>query len=240
MKPATFIVIAAALSSSLAFSQIPQMRYYQAAEIRDKTLEMKNLSRNPKSVSDFIVNIKYAFDHNLLLDDNFFKKENACDAFSIEVEFCTPKEIHLQDGTHEITLRASNFVEIFPEERILSQAAPAQGNEAHRDSIPAAQILIDKTIDTSGTTRGLINFNTRTGGPNFNETIKILNANLSQVIEIPPPGKIQLPITGPHGDETWEHEFAAGYFTKKLVISFHEDGTLKSMLVEMKEIAVHQ
>ncbi|MBB3257052.1 hypothetical protein F4827_001854 [Paraburkholderia bannensis] len=238
MNPATPIAITtAALSSSLAFAQPPTLLTIVNPRNQDGEREMRELILMPTTAADFVRNIKYAFDNNLFLDDHFFEKNSVCKAFSIAEKSCAPHEVHQPDGTHGMTLHVSDFVGIFPQEE-----NPMQSNSTQRrfpmlgSLIPTAQILFNKRIDPHGLVSGGINFSIRAGGTDFDETIRILNINLSEVIEMPPHGKIPLSITGQHGDETWKYEESVGHFMKKLVIGFHADGTLDSMLVEINEI----
>ncbi|WP_322061820.1 hypothetical protein [Paraburkholderia sp. J63] len=240
MKPATPIVITtAALSSSLAFAQIPTPGIVVSPENRSGDAKMHELISMPKTAADFIKNIKYAFDNNLFLDDRFFEKSNVCKAFSIDEKACDPHEVHLPDGTHGMTLGAN--IEMFAQEPISNQPNSTQHHHPkHAGHRSTAQILIDNRIDPNGVVSGGINFTTQRGGPDFMKTVQILNVNLTESIEMPPHGKIPIPVTGPHGDETWRYEISTEHLKKKLVIGFLSDGTLESMLVEIYEIGGHQ
>jgi hypothetical protein len=235
MKPATPIVIAAAaLSSGLAFAQMPTPGIVLNPGNQNGEAEMRELISTPKTAADFIRNIKYSFDNNLFLDDRFFEKNNACKAFSIDEKTCIPHQVYQADGTRGMTLIANT--KIFLKEQNLTQPH----STAPVEPTATVQILIDKRVDPLGIVSGGINFNLEKGGPDFRETVEILNTNLSRIIEMPPHGKIPLPITGPHGDETWRYEASDKNFRKRLTVGFRENGTLDSMLVEVDEIGGHQ
>jgi hypothetical protein len=242
MKPATPIVITAtALSSSLAFAQMPMPGVVANPGNQNGDTEMRELISPPKTAADFIRNIKYSFDNNLFLDDRFFEKNAACKVFNISERSCAPQKTNQPDGSHDISIYSGNFIGIFPEEQIPIQPDSTQHHHPPLSTfISTAPISIYKKISPLGVVSGGIHFVARKDGPNFSEMTKILNSDLTQVIEMPPHGKIQIPITGAHGDETWKYEISTDKLTKRLVIGFHSDGTLESMLVEIDEVGGQQ
>lgn len=238
MKPtAFFATTVSALTSSLAFSQLPAPDTVSNPENKEGTTKMRHLISMPKTAVDFIKNIKYSFDNNLLLNDKFFDKNNICSVFSIVEKSCDPAKTNKPDGTREISLYSGEFTGIFPAEQNSIQPNSTQRRYPTLGaSIVTAQISIYKKIDSRGIIKGGINFVTREGGPSFDETTKILNTDLFQVIEMSPHGKIPLPITGAHGDETWRYETFDGNFKKILTVGFEENGNLGSILVQIEEI----
>ncbi|QBR00598.1 hypothetical protein [Paraburkholderia pallida] len=242
MKPATPIVItAAALSSSLAFAQMPTPGIVVSTENQSGYVEMHELISMPKTAIDFIKNIKYAFDNNLLLDDHFFEKNNVCNAFSIDEKSCIPHEIHQPDGTHGISFYSGDFVGIFPrEQNSIEPNSTQHHNPPPGSSISTAQISILKTANPLGIVNGEISLITRKDGPNFNETTNALDVNLHQVFEIPLHGVMPPPSIDAHGNETWKYETSNQNFRKNLVISFREDGTLMSIRAEIEKMGGHQ
>lgn len=236
MKPATSILITAtALTSSLAFAQLTTQDVTSDTQKDERETKMHHLIKNPKTPVDFVRNIKYAFDNNLFLDDLFFEKKNICETFGIEEQSCTPREVNLEDGTRGMTLIENVALSSENQDSMQFKSSQRQPSASEKRN-STANILVNKRIDTQGIVSGGINATIFEGGPNFAETVKILNVKLSRIIEMPPHGKISLPITGAHGDETWKHDTSDVSFRKNLRIGFHEDGTLESILVEIDGI----
>ncbi len=241
MNPATPIVItASALTSSLTFAQLPTPGIAQSTKDEHGVTETKNLISMPKHADDFIRNIKYSFDRNLFLNEEFFEKNSVCKIFSIDERSCNPRKTNKPDGTHEISLYAGEFAGVFDEQDIKQIDSFQDGHSTHSSSIANAQISIYQEVNSLGTVSGGIAFFLREGGPDFNEIVQLLNTNLSQIIEMPPHGKIPIPITGAHGDETWGYKTSDEKFKKKLIVSFHEDGSLRALRVEVEEVGGHQ
>lgn len=238
MKPATSVIATTvALSSNLAFTQIPPTGIGQRSQSENIETEIHHLISSPKNSLDFLKNISYIFDHDLLLTKEFYSNTEITESFSINRRSYNPQQKNLPNGTYLFSAITSDFVGIFPNE-IASPAPHASAGHIQLDSTPiaTASILIDKRVTKSGKISAGINFSIRRGGPDFYQTMAVLNKNLLKIVTMPPHGKNSLPITGPHGDETWTYEIENNRIKRNMAVSFGQDGNLTSILIEIEKI----
>ncbi|SAL11840.1 hypothetical protein AWB68_00055 [Caballeronia choica] len=219
---ATTVMAAATMTSSLVFAQPtapPTMQSVspQAGE------EVSHMISRPKTPTEYARNLKFIFDHDLLLQDEFYVEANLKDVFNLE-------EVSIVDSGNklerDISIAANPPASIFP--RI-------KASEFFGGSVPSAGFVGGKKQSESGLTTAGINFGMNEGGPNFDETRRIFGESFVRLASLPNPHGGPPPATDPHGNESWRYQVFDDKTEKKITLSFNPGGQLKNILIEVNE-----
>jgi hypothetical protein len=189
----------------------------QAAE------EANQMISRPKTPVDFVRNLKFIFDNDLLLKDEFFSEANLKDVFNLDEVWVS---IDSTDKKRHIALIQNPPESVFP--RI-------KASDSFGGSVPGAGMVGGKTTYQSGLVTAGINFGMVEVGPDFDTAQKIF---AEKFVRLPPqlyshggPGM----ATDPHGNEHWRYKQTGDDVEKTLTIGFNPAGRLSNVLIEIEK-----
>lgn len=180
--------------------------------------EKSQIISRPKLAVEFARNLKYIFDHDLLLRDDFYSEDNLKIIFNLS-------EIKINKDDKGIYILSSDFVGIFPKK---------EGPKSFGGSIASASFVGNKIKDSSGSIVAGLNFGMKEGGPNFEETQRIFGKKLVLVYQVPSPHGAPLSATAAHGNESWRYGHCDGVVKKMINLGFNSNGELSDVLIELK------
>lgn len=223
MRHAAIMVMAAAtMTSSLLFAQPTAPPAMQSVSPQTGE-ELRLMISRPKTPIEYARNLKFIFDHDLLLQDEFYTEANLKDVFNLE-------EVSIVDNGDElerdISIAANPPSSIFP--RI-------KASEMFDGSLPGAVFVGGKKNNESGSIIAGINFGMSEGGPNFDETRSIFGNDFIRLQPEPNPHRIFIPATAPHGNETWRYEFIGGSKKSMITLGFNAAGELSGVNVKLSQ-----
>ncbi len=220
---ASTVMAAAVVVSSLALAQPadPPQEQSGSPQMGEK---MSHMISRPKTAIEYARNLKFIFDRDLLLRDDFYVEANLKDSFNLDEVSITnsgsPPERH-------VSIAANPPAYIFP--RIL--ASPLFGG-----SVPGATLVGGIRIDSLGSITAGLNFQLTEGGPSFAETQQIFGDDFSLISSpLPPPHGPLAIATAPHGNETWSKEGSSQNQKKVLTLSFNAAAQLTGITVKVEK-----
>jgi hypothetical protein len=182
-------------------------------------MEVTQIISRPKLPIEFAKNLKYIFDHNLLLRDDFYSEANLKDIFNLN-------EISIVNEDHDISIAANNFSGIFPRKK---------ASELFGGSAPSASLVGGKKRPGSpALVKAGLNFGMDEGGPDFSETFRIFGNEFVRLTPMPSPHGGPPLATATHGNEAWKYELTAGKIKKIMTLSFNPEGELSNVVIEIK------
>jgi hypothetical protein len=213
------VAAATAMTSTLNSAQPEHIEVSNSDDSIAEKEEDKMISR-PKLPIEFAHNFKYIFDHNLLLSDDFFSKDNLREIFNLS-------SVRIAKDDRGISIVSSDFSGVFPRKKM---------PEAFGGSIAGASIVGNRRIDSSGLITAGLNFGMNAGGPNFQEAMRIFNNKFIRLNSMPSPHGGPSPATAAHGNESWRFESSDGIFKKIINLGFNSNGELSDVLIELNKI----
>ncbi|SAL11831.1 hypothetical protein AWB68_00054 [Caballeronia choica] len=217
---ATTAMAAATMTSSLAYAQ-PAVPPAMQSVIPQAGEEVSHMISRPKTPVEFARNLKFIFDHDLLLQDEYYTETNLKDIFNLgEVGLFKDND---GSGNRRISVSSSHFVSIFP-------WVPIPGRT---DFTPTAQLTAGRTIHDDGSIKAGVNFSMFEGGPDFAATQRIFGDEFIRLTPTPSPHGGPLPATAPHGNETWKRHWAEDKTEKSTTIGFNPAGQLDAVIIEI-------
>jgi hypothetical protein len=185
--------------------------------------EVSQMIVRPKNKIELAKNLKYIFDHDLQLQDEFYTEASLKDVFNFDAMVINKSED--DNGDRRILVLANGLSATFPDPKI-----PGSTN-----SMPGADLAAGKTIYQTGAITAYINFSMNEGGPSFDETWKIFEGKFSN-LDPQPHGTFggPLPTRVPHGNGSWRRQWVDGQSEKTLTLSFNRDAELSHILIEIK------
>jgi len=185
--------------------------------------EVSQMISRPKTPVDFVRNLKFIFDHDLLLNDDFFSEANLKDVFNLD-----DAEVFIDstDTERKISIIQNPPESVFP--RI-------KASDFFGGSAPGAGMVGGKTVSQSGSVKAVINFGMVEVGPDFDTAWKIF---AEKFVRLPPePYRHGGPpeATAPHGNETWRYTLAGDQIEKTLTVGFGPSGTLSNVLIQIEK-----
>ncbi|APR39671.1 hypothetical protein [Paraburkholderia sp. SOS3] len=242
MNPvATVAVTTVAVASNLSYAQpaappeVPAstasgLKYVEAASPSttqsvpsNTSEEVSQMISRPKTPVEFVRNLKFIFDHDLLLNDDFYSEANLKNVFSLESAHVT-RTVE-QNGDGRISISSSHFLSIFPWVAIPGRV----------ELTPTAQLVGGKAVHHTGRVTAGMNFLMHEGGPDFDESQRVFAETFTRLPPQPSPHGGPPPATAPHGNETWQYKQLADYAEKTLTIGFDPTGRLSSVLIGVKK-----
>lgn len=206
-----------ALVSSLSYAQ-PVHVLTQNHHALPAGTEVSQMISRPKLPVEFAMNLKYIFDHDLLLQDDFYSEANLKNVFALN-------EVSIVNENHDISITANNFSGIFPRKK---------ASELFGGSVPSASLVGGKTpISDSTLVKAGINFGFDEGGPTFQETLRIFGEQFVRINSMPSPHGGPLPATAAHGNETWKYEHSVEKQEKSVTLGFNRTGELSNALIQI-------
>jgi hypothetical protein len=177
----------------------------------------------PKNQLELAQNLKYIFDHDLVLQDEFYTEASLKDLFGLDAIRRSDDATTSGDGN--ISIVSSKFSSIFPQSKSLES----------QKFIPGANLTGGKTTFKSGVIAAAINFSMDEGGPSFDETWAIFG---NKFIKLEPqfPGTFggPLPARAPHGNENWRRQWIGNETERVLTLGFNRDAELSNIIIEIK------
>jgi hypothetical protein len=196
----TITATIAVMASDLVYATLPgspvQSVFTQTCE------EVSQMIVRPKNQMDLAKNIKYIFDHDLELKDDFYTESGLIDAFNLDEVVIN--KIDDKNGDIRVSVISSRFSAIFPKST----------NSDGTNFMPGAQILIRKTTHSTGLVSAGINFGMDEGGPKFDETWKIFGNEFTKLDPLFPAHGGPLPARALHGNESWRRKWVSDNFEK--------------------------
>jgi hypothetical protein len=238
-QPTALTEVPAPLTSSLRYAQpedTPQLHpalaskldYAQSSPPSVRPIspeageEANEIVSRPKTPVEFARNLQVIFDHDLLLQDDFYTEASLKNVFNLA-------EVRISggdDGAHrQVSIASSHFVSIFP-----WTAIPGRS-----DFTPSAQLVGARTIHESGLITAGINFGMDEGGPDFVLTWRIFGEKFSRLRLEPTPHGSPPPATAPHGNEKWRYQQVDGQTEKMITLGFNPAGQLDRVVIEINK-----
>jgi hypothetical protein len=218
----TIAATAGAMASSLAFALPPELTVQSGfSHIHE---EVSQMIVRPKDQIELAKNIKYIFDHDLELQDEFYTETSLKDAFNFDKVIID--STNNANGDRRISVLANELSSIFPQ--------PDTARDSHL--VPKAFLGAVKTSSAAGTITSSVNFRMDSGGPGFEETWKVFGGKFIKLIpELPPLHGGGLPARVPHGNENWRREWVDDKSEKMLTLAFNRDAELSAIIFDAKK-----
>jgi hypothetical protein len=221
-QPAALPEAAASMSNGLKY--VPAASSLTVESVPPRAVEeVSQMISRPKTPIEFVKNLKFIFDNNLLLNDDFYSEANLKNVFNLE-------SVHLtgsveQNGDGRISISSSHFSSIFPWVAIPERI----------DLTPTAQLVGGKAVHHTGHVTAGMNFLMHEGGPDFDETQKVFAEKLIRLPPQPSPHGGPPAATAPHGNETWQYKQSDDQAEKTVTIGFDPAGRLSSVLISVRK-----
>jgi hypothetical protein len=212
------IATGTALVNSVSYAQAVHVETPQS-QTAASTVEETQMIVRPKLPIGFAKNLKFIFDHDLLLEDSFYTKNNLKKIFNL-------KNPNINKEKNHVSIIDTDFNEIFPRKN-----AP----EHLGGSIASASLVGGKTDHENGSITAGINFSMDQGGPSFEEVKLIFGGALVFIPRMPSPHGGPLASTSRHGNENWEQKISELDIEKKIVLAFNPAGELSSVVIEIQK-----
>jgi hypothetical protein len=218
----TIAATAGAMASSMAYASPPELTAQSGfSHIHEKVSQM---IVRPRNQIELAKNIKYIFDHDLELQDEFYTETSLKDAFNFDKVIIDSTDN--ANGDRRISVLANELSSIFPQ--------PDTAPDSHL--VPKAFLGIVKTSSAAGTITSSVNFRMDSGGPGFEETWKVFGGKFIKLIpELPPLHGGGLPARVPHGNENWRREWVDDKSEKMLTLAFNRDAELSAIIFDAKK-----
>ena len=218
----TIAAATAVMVSSLTFASPPELTVQSGfSHIHE---EVSQMIVKPKNQMELAKNLKYIFDHDLELQDEFYTETSLKDAFNFDKVVIDSTSN--ANGDHRISVLANELSSIFPQ--------PVASGGA--DLMPKAFLGAAKTSSVAGTITSSVNFRMDSGGPGFEETWKVFGGKFIKLIpELPPLHGGGLLARVPHGNEDWRREWVDDKSEKMLTLAFNRDAELSAIIFEAKK-----
>jgi hypothetical protein len=201
------VAAAAAMTSSLSYTQPVHLEMVSSVDLQMNSGRTELIER-PTLPVEFARNFKFIFDHDLLLTNDFFSKDNLKNLFNL-------RTVEITKDDESIFVLSSDFSGIFPRER-----AP----EFFGGSVASASFVGGKVSRNSELVSAELNFRIESGGPSFQVAEHIFGSALVLVPPMPFAHGSAPPATDPHGNEDWKYETALGRLEKSIVLGFNPAG----------------
>jgi hypothetical protein len=219
----TAAATATAVASSVGYAQ-PVHIQTQHFDAPQAGMEMNQMTSRPNQPAGIVQNIKHIFDHDLLLENDFYAEANVKKIFNVEeVSVLTSSD----DIEQRISISTNSFDSIIPKRK---------ASELFGGSVAGASLSAGKTTFSSGSITAHLHFIIAEGGPDFRATQQTFGDKF--VLMPPAPPSFHggpLPVKAPHGNENWKFELIAGDVKKDITLGFDEAGQLFSVLIEIKK-----
>jgi hypothetical protein len=213
---------ATAVASSLSYAQ-PAHIQPQQVNAPQAGMEVTQMISRPKLPVEIAINLKYIFDHDLLLQDDFFTEARVEEIFNAtEVGVINTDE----DAKKRINVSATRFDAVFP---------TTSAVELSVGSIKRATLWAGKTSHASGLITAGLNFSMEEGGPNFSESQRIFGPNFSLLPSRPFMHGGPLPATALHGNEAWKLRVVTGEFKRDITLGFNRAGELSAVVIGINQ-----
>jgi hypothetical protein len=218
----TIAATTAAMASGLAYATPPES---PARSVFPRIHEeVSQMIVRPKNQMELVKNLKYIFDHDLELQDEFYTEISLKDAFNFDKVIID--SANNANGDRRISAMANELSSIFPQ--------PDTSGGA--DFMPKAFLGAVKASSAAGTITASVNFRIDSGGPSFQEAWKIFGEKFIKLIpELPPLHGGGLPARVPHGDEKWRREWVDDKSEKMLTLAFNRDAELSAIIFDAKK-----
>jgi hypothetical protein len=183
-------------------------------------MEVTHMVEKPKLPIELAINLKYIFDHDLLLRNDFYTRESLQNFFNVV-------DVSVINEKDNISIATNDFSNIFPQKSIPGPLF---------DSTPRAQLTGGKiSPNSSASVIAAINFSMNLGGPNFEQTNRIFGGNLHRLTPIPFPHVGPPPPTAPHGNESWMYQQSNGATSKSIGLGFNPAGELSNVVISYEK-----
>jgi hypothetical protein len=221
-QPATPPEVPASTASGLKYVEAASSPTTQSVPPHTSE-EVSQMISRPKTPVDFVRNLKFIFDHDLLLNDDFFSEANLKDVFNLD-----DAEVFIDstDTERKISIIQNPPESVFP--RI-------KASDFFGGSAPGAGMVGGKTVSQSGSVKAAINFGMVEVGPDFDTAWKIFAEKFVRLPPEPYPHGGPGMATAPHGNETWRYEQADVNLEKTLTIGFNPAGRLSHILIRIEK-----
>jgi hypothetical protein len=213
---------ATAMAISLSYAQ-PAHIQAQHVNAPEAGMEVTQMISRPKLPVEIAINLKYIFDHDLLLQGDFFSGVRVEEIFNAtEVKVINTDE----DAKKRSNVSATKFDAVFPR---------AIATEVSSGSIKSATLWAGKTLHDSGLVTAGLNFSMKEGGPNFSETQRIFGADFALVPSRPFMHGGPLPATALHGNEAWVFRLVTGEIKRDITLGFNRAGELSAVIIGINQ-----
>ena len=213
---------ATAVASSLSYAQ-PAHIQAQHVNAPQAGMEVTQMISRPNLPIEIAINLKYIFDHDLLLQDNFFSETRVEEIFNAtEVAVINSEE----DTKKRVSVSATKFDAVFP---------PTSAVDLSSGSTKRATLWAGKTLHASGLITAGLNFSMEDGGPNFSECQRIFGANFALIPSRPFMHGGPLPATALHGNEAWKFQVSTGKLKRDITLGFNPAGGLSAVVIGINQ-----
>lgn len=214
---------ATAVASSLVYAQ-PAHIQAQHVNAPQAGTEVTQMISRPKLPVEIVINLKYLFDHDLLIRDDFYSEATVKKMFNAE-------EVTVLHGNDDagrrVSVTSNTFDSIFPRRK----ASATFGG-----SVAGASLSARKTTLNSGSTTAFLHFIIGTGGPDFQFARTTFGDKFVLVPPRPRPFNAgPLPVTSIHGNETWKLNLNTNDLERAITLGFDEASQLSNILIEIKQ-----
>jgi hypothetical protein len=211
----TAIATVAMLASTLSHAQSAPFQA-PAAITNPLIINVTKLIPRPVLPIEFFENIKYIFDHDLLLRDDFFDENELKNVFNLT-------EMTLIKEGRDAWMTSGDFAGPFS--RLTAQGVSSGGQ-------PSASILVGKNFtNRSAPDLASLNFSMNQGGPNFEQTEAIFGNGFTYMNPTPNPHAVSQPTTGEHANQSWKQEHYNGNTRKSIIFGFNNNSELSAILL---------
>lgn len=213
---------ATAMASGLTYGQ-PAHIQAQHVNAPQAGMEVTQMISRPKLPIEIAINLKYIFDHDLLLQDDFYSEAHVEEIFNAtEVRVIETEE----DTKKKINVSTTRFEAVFP--RITA-------TDESSGSIKRPTLWAGRTLHSSGFVTAGLHFSMAEGGPTFSESQKIFGAGFSLLRSGPFPRGGPLPATASHGNEAWKAILVTGEINRDITLVFNRAGELSAVIIGINE-----
>jgi hypothetical protein len=219
---ATTVMAAATMTSSLVFAQPTAPPAMQSGSPQAGE-EARHMISRPTTPIEYARNLKFIFDHDLLLQDQFYAEANLKDVFNLE-------EVSI---INERNVAKRDFLIL---ERLPISIFPRMESSDYVDGLtPAADFVGGKRGGADGTVTAGINFYMGESGPSFDETWRIFGEKFVRLDPMPHPHGSPPAAKAPHGNESWRYQLSGENAEKMVTLSFNPAGQLGRINLEVRK-----
>jgi hypothetical protein len=206
------------VASGLSYAQ-PTHIQAQHVNAPQAGMEVTQMISRPKLPVEIVINLKYIFDHDLLLKDDFYSEARVEEIFSADAVQAINSE---EDAEKRISVSATRFDAVFPR---------TTADDLSGEAIKSATLWAGKTLHASGLVTAGLNFSMEKGGPSFSESQRIFGGHFELVPSRPFMHGGPLPATAQHGNEAWKRRSVTGELSRDITLGFNQAGELSAVVI---------
>ncbi len=211
----TAIATVAMLASTLIHAQSISFETLSSST-NPPTINVVELISRPTLPIEFIKNIKYIFDHDLLLQNSFYDEKNLKNIFNLS-------KVSISENEGDPWMSSGDFAGIFP--RLMAEGAV--GAAYASANITAGKYFSNQTAPDLAN----LHFRLSRGGPSFQSTISIFGNKFTRQ-DFTPIFHHQLTSpTSAYSNKNWNYSVSNGKITKTITLAFNSNGELSDIVV---------